>query len=120
MDPDPAIFVIDLQDASKKLWVFLTQFFPLVTFRSYINIIFSKIKSQKESQNSRIQGFSYYFCMMIEGSGSGSRAGSGSIPLTSGSGSGRPKTRGSGGSGSLHGTVLKVILHPYYERYRTI
>jgi hypothetical protein len=52
---------------------------------------FLKIKSQKESPNSRNQGFSYYFCMMIEGSGSGSRAGSGSIPLTSGSGSGRPK-----------------------------
>jgi hypothetical protein len=45
---------------------------------------FSKIKSQKESQNRRNRGFSYYFCMMIEGSG----AGSGSIPLTSGSGSG--------------------------------
>ncbi len=44
---------------------------------------FSKIKSQQESQNRRNQGFSYYFCMMIEGSGS--------IPLTSGSGSGRPK-----------------------------
>ncbi len=48
---------------------------------------FSKIKSQKESQNSRIQGFSYYFCMMMEGSWSGS----GSIPLISVSGSGRPK-----------------------------
>ncbi len=46
---------------------------------------FSKIKSQKGSQNSRNQGFSYYFCMMIEGSGAGS------IPLTGGSGSGRPK-----------------------------
>ncbi len=48
---------------------------------------FSEIKSQKESQNRRNQGFSYYFYMMIEGSGSGS------IPLTSGSGSGswRPK-----------------------------
>ncbi len=46
---------------------------------------FSKIKSQKESQNSRNQGFSYYLFMMIEGSGSGS------ILLTSGSGSGRPK-----------------------------
>ncbi len=64
----------------------------------------SKIKSQKESQNSRNQGFSYYFCMMIEGSGSGS------LPLTSGSG--WAKTRGSGGSGSatlilgnLHGRV---------------
>ncbi len=33
---------------------------------------FSKIKSQKESLNSRNQSFSYYFCMMIEGSGSGS------------------------------------------------
>ncbi len=51
---------------------------------------FSNIKIQKESQNSRNQGFSYYFCMIIEGSGSGSRAGSGSgsMPLTSGSGSG--------------------------------
>jgi hypothetical protein len=37
------------------------------------------------SQNSRNQGFSYYFCLMIEGSGSGS------IPLTNGPGSGRPK-----------------------------
>ncbi len=56
---------------------------------------FSKIRSKKKSQNSRNQGFSYYFCMMIEGSGAGSRAGSGSgsIPQTSGSGSGsgRPK-----------------------------
>ncbi len=33
---------------------------------------FPKIKIQKESQNRRNQGFSYYFCMMIEGSGSGS------------------------------------------------
>jgi hypothetical protein len=44
---------------------------------------FPRIKSQNESQNSRNQGFSYYFCMMTEGSGS--------IPLTNGSGSGRPK-----------------------------
>ncbi len=69
---------------------FLTRFFLLVTgtFWRYISLhYFSKITSQKESQNSRIQGFSYYFCMMIEGSGSGS------IPLT---GSGRQKTRGSG------------------------
>jgi hypothetical protein len=39
------------------------------------------------TQNSRNQGFSYYFCLKIEGSGSGS----GSMPLTNGSGSGRPK-----------------------------
>jgi hypothetical protein len=48
---------------------------------------FSKIKSQKGSQNSGNQGFSYYICMLKEGSGSGS----GSIPLTGGSGSGKPK-----------------------------
>ncbi len=82
MDPDPAIFVIDLQDASKKL-IFKHNFLHLHYF--------SKIKIQKESQNSSIQGFSYYFCMMIEGSGSRAGSGSGSIPLTSGSGSGRPK-----------------------------
>jgi hypothetical protein len=71
---------------------FLTHFFCSVLFKATFTSFF-KDKSQKESQNSRNQGFSYYFCMMIEGSGSGSRAGSGSgsIPLTSGSGSRRPK-----------------------------
>ena len=53
---------------------------------------FSQIKCQKGSQNSRNKGFSYYFCMMIEGSGSRAGSGSESIPLTSGSGSGRPKS----------------------------
>ncbi len=82
-DPDPAIFVIDLQDASKKL-IFNTIFSAYYFLKVHLHH-FSKIKSQKESQNSRNQGFSNYFCMMIEGSGS--------IPLTSGSGSGsrRPK-----------------------------
>ncbi len=88
-DPDPAIFVIDLQDASKKL--FFNTIFSACYFLKVHLHYFSKIKSQKESQNSRIQDFSYYFCMMIEGSGSASRSRSGSIPLTSGSGSGRPK-----------------------------
>jgi hypothetical protein len=91
LDPDPAIFIIDLQDASKKL-IFNTFFSSYYFLKVHLHH-FSKIKSQKEPQNSRNQGFSYYFCMMIEGSGSGSRAGSGSgsIPLNSGSGSGRPK-----------------------------
>jgi hypothetical protein len=39
----------------------------------------------KKSQNSRNQGFSYYFCLVIEGSGAGT------VPLTNGSGSRRPK-----------------------------
>ncbi len=33
-------------------------------------LYFSKIKVKKKSQNSRNQGFSYYFCLMIEGGGS--------------------------------------------------
>ncbi len=49
------------------------------------NIIFLRLKIKRVT-NSRNQGFSYYFCMMIEGSGS--------IPLTNGSGS--PKKCGSG------------------------
>jgi hypothetical protein len=84
MDPDPAIFIIDLQATSKKI-IFNTIFSAYYFLKVHLHH-FSKIKSQKESQNSRNQGFSYYFSM-IEGSGSGS----GSIPLTSRSGSGRPK-----------------------------
>ncbi len=80
MDPDPAIFVIDLQDDTKKT-NFLKQVFLLFTFWSYINIIFHGQKVQKKSQNRRNQGFSYYYCSMIEGSGSGR-------PKTSGSGTG--------------------------------
>jgi hypothetical protein len=62
MDPDPAIFVIDLQDANKKL-IFLNNLFCLLLFEGTVHLHhFSKIKRQKESQNSRNQGFSYYFC----------------------------------------------------------
>jgi hypothetical protein len=80
MDPDPEIFVIDLQDASKIL-IFYTIFSAYYFLKVHLHHV-SKIRSQNESQNRRSQGFSYYFCIMIEGSGSGS------IPLTSGSGSG--------------------------------
>jgi hypothetical protein len=78
---DPAIFVIDLKDASKKL-IFNTIFSAYYFLKVHLHH-FSKIINQKVSQNRRNQGFSYYSCMMIEGSGS--------IPLTKGSGSGRPK-----------------------------
>ncbi len=84
MDPDPAIFVIDLQDANKKQ-IFYFIFSAYYCLKIHLHL-FSKIKCRKESQNSRNQGFSYYFCMMIEGSRSW--AGSGSMPLTNGSGSG--------------------------------
>ncbi len=59
MDPDPAVFVIDLQDASKKLifnTIFSAYYFLKVHFHH-----FSKIKSQKESQNRRNPGFFLLF-----------------------------------------------------------
>jgi hypothetical protein len=45
MDPDPAIFVIDLQ-ANKKL--IFKKVFLLITSEKDIYIIFQKLKSQKE------------------------------------------------------------------------
>ena len=54
-DPDTAIFVIDLQDASKKL--IFNIIFSAYYFLKVHLYHFSKIKSQKESQNSRNQGF---------------------------------------------------------------
>ncbi len=62
-DPDPAIFVIDLQDANKKL---IKKSYPAYHFLNVHLHHFSKIKSPKKSQNSRNQGFFYYF-FMIEG-----------------------------------------------------
>jgi hypothetical protein len=85
MDPDSAIFFffIDLQDANKK------QIFTFLIFSAYYFFQvhlhnFLKVKVKKKSQNCRNQGFSYYFCLIIEGSGS--------IPLTKRPGweSGRP------------------------------
>jgi hypothetical protein len=50
-------------------------------------------KVMKKLQKSRIQGFSYYFCLMMEGSEAGSGSGAESVLVTNGSGcgSGRPK-----------------------------
>ncbi len=79
-DPDPANIVSDLQNANKFFWLLLFE----GTFTSFF-----KDKSKKKSQNIKNQCFSYYFCLMIEGSGAG--PGSRSISLTNGSGSGRPK-----------------------------
>jgi hypothetical protein len=81
---------------------------------------FSKIKRKKELLNSMNQGFSYDFCMIIEGSGS--RAGSGSIPLTSGSGSGsgRDKIRGSSGSGSGCGSGSATLVKTEYGKCKYI
>jgi hypothetical protein len=64
MDPDPAIFVIGLIDANKKL-VFL-----LFLFKGTFTSFFKCSKVKKKSQNSKNQGFAFYFSLMIEGSGS--------------------------------------------------
>ncbi len=59
-DPDPAIFVIDLQDANKKQFFFkkLSAYYSLKVHLHH----FSKIKKvKKKSQSSRNQGFYYYF-----------------------------------------------------------
>ncbi len=64
---------------------FLKHFFCLLLFEVTLTS-FWKIKNL---QNSRNQGFSYYFCMMIEGSGSGSIP----VPLTNGSGSGSGRSK---------------------------
>ncbi len=51
LDTDPAIFVIDLQDANKQL-IFLTKFSCLLLFEGTFTSFF-KDKSPKKSQNSR-------------------------------------------------------------------
>jgi hypothetical protein len=71
-DPDPALFVSDLQDANLKY------FFGLLLIEGTFISFFKDKKVTKKSQNSRYQGFSNYFCMMMEGSGS--------APLTNRSG----------------------------------
>jgi hypothetical protein len=56
-----------------------------------------KKKVKKKSQNSRNQGFSFYFCLMIEGSR-------------------RPKTCGSGRSGSGFGSATLLYRHTQYKK----
>ncbi len=56
MDPDPAFFVIDLQDTNTK--VFFFEVFLLIAFLRYIYIIFQREKVIRKSQNNRNQGFS--------------------------------------------------------------
>ncbi len=81
--------VLRIHDISVWIRIRIRGSMPLTNgYGSWIRFLlfspsFFKDKSQKESQNNRNQGFSDYFCMMIEGSGY--------IPLTLGSGSGRPK-----------------------------
>jgi hypothetical protein len=70
MDPDAAIFVTELQNAKKKL--IIKKSFPAYCFLKVHLHNFSKVKRPKEVKkhlNLRNQGFSYYFCLLTEGSG---------------------------------------------------
>ncbi len=90
----------------------LSAYYPTYFLKVHLHP-FSKIKSHKKSQNSKNQGFSYYyFCLMIAWSGSGSRTPK-NIPCGSfgfGSGSRRPKNIPCGsfgfGSATLAGTCI--------------
>jgi hypothetical protein len=68
-DPDPSIFIIDLQDANKKL--ILKKNFCILRFEG----TFTSFFKGKKSKGSKNLGFSYYFCLMIEGSRPGSGSG---------------------------------------------
>jgi hypothetical protein len=59
-DPDPVIFVIDLQDANKKIIYFKNLLLIILLFEGAFTSFF-KNKSRKVSQNISYQGFSYYF-----------------------------------------------------------
>jgi hypothetical protein len=77
--PDPGVFVSDLYDDNKKNFKsFLAYYFLKLHLHK-----FSKIKSHKNHKTVEIMFFSYYFCLIIEGSGSVSHA--------IGCGSGRPE-----------------------------
>ncbi len=67
--PDPAIFLSVTFKAATKHY-FCDNFFAYYFLKvHYICIIFQRYKVMKKSQNSRNQGFSFYFCLMVEGSG---------------------------------------------------
>jgi hypothetical protein len=66
LDADPVIFVLhDVQDVNKKI-IFQKKVLGLLLFEGTFTSFFKVIW---KLQNSRNQCFSYYFCLMIEGSG---------------------------------------------------
>ncbi len=56
IDPDPAIFVVDLQDANKKV-IFLLKVFLLIIFGRYIYIIFKEKKWKRSHKAVGIKVF---------------------------------------------------------------
>ncbi len=63
-DPDPALFVSDLQDAPKKCYV---SFYADSFLKKHLHHS-SKIKSHKKPKNSRNQDFTSVVCLLMQGS----------------------------------------------------
>jgi hypothetical protein len=68
-DADPTFFVIDLQDANKKLTVFRNKVFCLLLFKGTLSSFF---KDKKPKGSHKAVGIKVFllFCLGIEGSGS--------------------------------------------------
>ncbi len=98
---------MSLQDDSKKL-IFKRKFFCLLLFEGTFTSFSKKL------QNSRNQGFSYFLCLLIEGSGSGPFL----WLMDPDSDPGVPKTCGSGGSGSEH--CRKVVFKVSFSNLQGI
>jgi hypothetical protein len=95
--PDPAFFVLDLQQQQNFLLVFMLTRIRTKKLRIRILVCtFTSFFKDKTSQNCRNQGFSYYFCLMMQGPRAGSESGCVLVTNRSRYGSGRPKTYGSG------------------------
>jgi hypothetical protein len=62
VDPDPAIFIIDLQEANKKL-IFVMKFFRLLLFKGTSTSIFKDKKSKRSHKTVRIKVFLSIFAL---------------------------------------------------------
>jgi hypothetical protein len=56
MDPDPSLFIIDLQDANKKL-ILLTKFFCILLFEGTFTSFFKYKKSKRSHKTVEIKVF---------------------------------------------------------------
>jgi hypothetical protein len=81
MDPDPSIFIIDLQDANQKI-IFFTKFFCILLFEGTFTSFFKGKMSKRSRKTVEIKVFLTIFAYpdpggpKIRGSGSGFRSGS--------------------------------------------
>jgi hypothetical protein len=55
-DPDPSIFIIDLQDANQKV-IFLTKFFQILLFEGTFTSFFKDEKSKRSHKTVEIKVF---------------------------------------------------------------